>query len=299
MNVLMAFNKSYIEPSMVCLASLAVNTPEDIHVYIMHSELETEDKELLRKFAGELSTGATLTFSFIDVAKEYFEDHKTLKWISKETYYRLLAQKLMPQDMERFMWLDSDIVVLSDISEFYHQDFEDYLMVVTSDESLVSTYQKNLRKHYLPEDTIYFNAGILVYNLKEQRRRIDPDIYENYLKVFNEYLPFADQDVLNAVFYKQIKIMDSRIYNFMPHVYEGLSSEQRKEALKKMRVIHYNGSKGKPWLENYVYCLEYLYWKYADFVPGTEGKREALRQNHRNARRRYLNKKENKENKEK
>lgn len=288
MNVLMAFNKTYIEPSMVTLASLAVNTHEDIHVYIMHSELGTEEKERLRKFTEELTQGAALSFFFIDVAKEYFAEHKTLKWISKETYYRLLSQKLMPQDMERFMWLDSDIVILADISDFYHQDFEDSLMVVTCDESCASLYQKRLRKHYLPEDTIYFNAGIMVYNLKEQRKRIDPDIYEKYLNVFNEYLPFADQDVLNAVFYKQIKRMDSKVYNYMPHLYEGLSPEQRKEALKEMKVIHYNGFMGKPWQKDYVYCLEYLYWKYAKLVPGTEGKREALRANHRNARRRYL-----------
>ena len=52
---------------------------------------------------------------------------------SIEIYYRVLAQFLLPQTVDRIMWLDADIVICGTISDFYHQDFEGALVTACPD----------------------------------------------------------------------------------------------------------------------------------------------------------------------
>ena len=62
-----------------------------------------------------------------------FQKITSLSHISKETYFRLDAVNLLPDSIERFLYLDSDIIVLGNLSEFYHQPFGDKLIVASPD----------------------------------------------------------------------------------------------------------------------------------------------------------------------
>ena len=44
----------------------------------------------------------------------------------------------------------------------------------------------------LPKDTVYFNAGTLLYNLAGQRREIDPSILYEYPALFYKQLKYGD-----------------------------------------------------------------------------------------------------------
>lgn len=286
MNILMAFNSSYYMPATVTIYSVLINNPYPVTFYVLYSDLKDYETKRLKEIVTESGHGQIV---FISVNKNSFEGLPVLSWITKETYYRLLAQKLLPETVERFLWLDSDLLVLKDIMDFYRQDFEGNLLVATS-----VVKEGEIHEHYrqmsLPADLRYFNAGILLYDLKAQREKIDPDVYERYLKVFEKRLKFGDQDVLNAVFYKCVKYADFYVYNLTVNYYDKLSKEEKRNIIKNCCVIHYNGM-SKPWNPDYHFLKAKIFWKYAEELEEYKGLYFKMKDEQKKSRKKYLRKK--------
>lgn len=281
----MAFNSNYYKPAMVTMHSVLCNNPCEVVFYIIYSSLSAAEKERLQELAAASGHGRV---EFLEVPEGTFGDLPTLSWISTETYYRLMAQKLLPESVERILWLDADMIVLQNIEAFYHQDMEGMLLVACS-YGKEGAYHESYRQLTLPADTRYFNAGMLLYDMKAQRDFLPSDVYEDYLRVFGQRLVYGDQDVLNAVFYRCVKYAELKEYNLTTNHVEKFSPEERRELLKNCRILHYNGSI-KPWSEKYPFVWGYLFQKYAEVLPEyAEVDFEELKRKHKGARRRYLN----------
>ena len=101
MNILLAFNSNYYMPALVLLQSLLVNNRwcRDIRVYVLYADLKPEEMERFSRLAEESGIAKAV---FLPVGADRFQDAPLhLKWISRETYYRLLAQEMLPMDVER------------------------------------------------------------------------------------------------------------------------------------------------------------------------------------------------------
>ena len=215
---------------------------------------------------------------FLPVGKDKFQDAPLhLKWITRETYYRLLAQEMLPADVERVLYLDVDMIVMGSLEEFYHQDFEGKLLVACNRRGPGGVDPKRLEQLTLPRDTIYFNAGTLLYDLAGQRREIDPGILYEYPVLFHKQLKYGDQDVLNAVFYGLTKLADWRIYNCFDSAI--LRQRDVERTMGRCRIFHYNGM-GKPWTEMYWGKMAGLFWSYAELLPEYAGQYEAMKEKH-------------------
>lgn len=285
MNILMAFNSSYCFPSAVTIGSLLKHNPEPVTIYVIYSLLKKREMEWIEKLVTKSGHGK---ISFIRVPADAFEGLRLMSWITKETYYRLLAQKLLPESVKRFLWLDSDVLVLRNLHDFYNQDLEGNLLAAASviEEG---TINEGYRKLTLPADTRYFNAGVLLYDLEAQRERIDPEIYEKYIQAFSKQLKFGDQDVLNAVFYKCVKYVDWKNYNLFVRRLNNMSVKERNMRVAEAYILHYNGN-SKPWNKDYSQLFGWLFWEYAKEVKDCAGQYEGMRHDHKNARRRFLRK---------
>lgn len=264
MNILLAFNSNYFLPALVMLNSLLKNNrwcPE-IVIYVMYLDLKEEE---IRRFVQEAEKWGNARAEFIRVPEDAFADAPLhLKWISRETYFRLLAQEMLPQDVKRLLYLDVDLTIRGSLKEFYNQDMEGNLLVACCSHEAFKPDAHTLQQLTLPEDTIYFNAGVLLYDLEGQRREIDPAIYREYPVLFYKQLRYGDQDVLNAVFYGMTKLADYRVYNMFDYY---VRRERDVERVRKHAVIfHYNG-KGKPWMEQYWGKMAWLFWEYAMEIP--------------------------------
>ena len=277
MNILISFNSNYYMPALVLLQSLLVNNRwcEEIRVYVLYSQLKPEE---IRRFSQVAEESGMAKAIFLEVAPEKFQDAPLhLKWISRETYYRLLAQEMLPESVERVLYLDVDMIVMGSLEEFYNQDFEGKLLVACNRLDPGGVGPRRLEQLTLPKDTIYFNAGTLLYDLAGQRREIDPNILYEYPVLFYKQLKYGDQDVLNAVFYGLTKFADWRIYN----CFDCDVSRQRQveRTLRRCKIFHYNGH-GKPWTEKYWGRMAWLFWEYAELLPEYAGQYEALKETH-------------------
>ena len=275
MNILLSFNSNYYMPALVLLQSLLVNNRwcADIRVYVLYADLTPGE---IRRFTQVAEESGIAKAIFLPVDPDSFKDAPLhLKWISRETYYRLLAQEMLPESVERVLYLDVDMVVMGSLEEFYHQDFEGKLLVACNRYGPGGVDPHRLEQLTLPRDTIYFNAGTLLYDLKGQRQEIDPKILYEYPVLFYQQLKYGDQDVLNAVFYGLTKFADWRVYN----CFDSAICRQRQEdrVRRSCKIFHYNG-KGKPWTEKYWGRMAWLFWEYAQQLPEYAGQYEALRQ---------------------
>ncbi len=277
MNILLAFNSNYYMPALVLLKSLLVNNQwcREIRIYVLYSDLKPGEIQRFSQVAEESGIAKAI---FLPVETDTFQDAPLhLKWISRETYYRLLAQEMLPESVERVLYLDVDMIVMGSLEEFYHQDFEGKLLVACNRYGLGGVDRKRLEQLTLPRDTIYFNAGTLLYDLAGQRQQIDPNILYEYPVLFYQQLKYGDQDVLNAVFYGLTKFADWRVYN----CFDSNTTRQRQEdrVRRSCKIFHYNG-RGKPWTERYWGRMAWLFWDYAQLLPEYAGQYEALKEKH-------------------
>lgn len=275
MNILLSFNSNYYMPALVLLKSLLVNNQwcRQIRVYVLYADLTPGEIQRFSQVAGESGIAKAI---FLQVSPDKFKDAPLhLKWISRETYYRLLAQEMLPADVERVLYLDVDMIVMGSLEEFYNQDFEGKLLIACHRYGTGWVDPKRLEQLTLPRDAIYFNAGTLLYDLAGQRREIDPNILYEYPVLFYKQLKYGDQDVLNAVFYGLTKFADYRIYN----MFDSCVSRQRQEdrVLRRCKIFRYNGN-GKPWTERYWGRMAWLFWDYAQQLPEYTGQYEALKE---------------------
>ncbi len=87
------------------------------------------------------------------------------------TYFRLFIPDLYP-DFNKAIYLDSDIVLMSDVAELYNINIERNLLGVVADDIIQKNeiFQEYVEKVVGVESyKTYFNAGVLLMNLEVLR----------------------------------------------------------------------------------------------------------------------------------
>ena len=163
MNILFSINAKFIGLTKTCIQSI-IRFDKNIDFYILHHDLNQEHMDALRNsFLG-------CTFHFIEVKQEEFKEFPISSRYPLEIYYRLFASDLLPDTLDRILYLDVDIVVIQSLKELYNMNFEDNLYIACSHVSENMTHL-NAKRLGLNEDVPYINTGVLLMNLVALRKR--------------------------------------------------------------------------------------------------------------------------------
>lgn len=262
MNILVTLNSNYIEPLKVMLKSMFMNNShEKLTIYLMHSSIKPEELADINEFVE--SNGQNLIA--ITLKDEYFSEAPVLMHYTKEMYYRLLAYKFLPADLDRILYLDPDILVINEIRSLYDLDLSGYLYAAAYHELIPVKEINRLRlKTYEMEE--YFNSGVLLMNLALQRKEIDERrIYEFVIKYKNRLI-LPDQDILNSLYAKHIKKIDEIKYNYDTRYYRynkiiSKGVVDMDYVINNTSILHFCGKK-KPWHKNYTGSFHSLYKHY-------------------------------------
>ena len=242
------------------LQSLFEHNEEPMDIYILQSDLTKQNclalESFIKKHGGEPH--------MICLPETFFDNAPTSIHITKQAYYRLLAQELLPDDVERILYLDLDIVITGSLTSLYNETFEcnveDCFFVVCEGPGVSQKEWDIYDVLEIPYEYKYFNSGVLLMNLSLLREKFDTKILFEYIDSHNDSLKYHDQDTLNALFYNKVKYVDWHIFNqTILHI---KSKEEAEERLKNAAIIHYAGS-DKPWKYDYKSWYFDLYWKYA------------------------------------
>lgn len=213
-HVFCAINDLYAMPLSVMLRSmrqsLSVTTP--IVAHIAFSRISGTAIERIE----ETVEGSQIQINWIQVKDLPLASAKLWGHVSRESYFRLFIGELLPVYIDKVVYLDADLVVLSCISQLWDQKFDGATILAARDISefsgLVSSPMgvKNYEKLGIPAESVYFNAGVMVINLRKWRHF---DIGKRLLAYMGEYfadINYWDQDVLNAVLWNSWRELDYR-----------------------------------------------------------------------------------------
>lgn len=268
MNILICPNHDYVMPSGVMLQSLCANNRDsEIHLFILTDESYTKDDEkILENIV--LSFNSKNTVNTILITDESIEN--VLKFESKRyprsVFYRLLAAKLLPQTIDKVLYLDGDIIVRQQLKELWNIDLEGKAFGATIDAGSGSLECYN-RLHY----SIvlgYDNSGVMLINLKYWRDNNLTDSFFDFMNQCPNRIVLPDQDVLNYVA-RKLKVHIPMKYNVQSmylykEKYLYFSIYQYKEELDEARkdpaIIHYSGC--RPWEKGCNHPFKEEFFKY-------------------------------------
>ena len=241
MNILISVDEKYLKISKVMLFSLKNNIPEKITVYVLFRG-NRDSKEFI-------SFEKDMVKIDIKVVKVDVEDNLTQRLkvglhYSAAMYFRIFAHLLLPENIDRILYLDADLIVKKDITSFYAQDFAERYMVVCEDKNADSTEILNHKnKLGIAQNHKYFNSGVLLMNLKKMREDISKENILSDIVGLQDRILYPDQDILNKIYENKVKYNDYRKFNFQVFQKDKISKIQ----LENAYVIHFIGE-NKPWL---------------------------------------------------
>lgn len=262
MNILVTLDSNYILPLKVMLKSLFINnSSEEFNIYLMHSSIEEKELSHINQFVEQ--NGHKLFV--VTIQDEQFDNAPVLMHYTKEMYYRLLAFKYLPLSLDKILYLDPDILIINEIRTLYETDISEFLYAAAF-HNRISVKEVNKLRLYPYDIEEYFNSGVLLMNLKLHREKInEKGIYE-FVEKNKGRLVLPDQDIINALYSKQIKKLDEILYNYDPRYYRYYKLMSKGVVdmdyiIQNTSIIHFCGKK-KPWNKDYTGKLHSLYKHY-------------------------------------
>lgn len=264
MNILCAADDNYIPYCGIMLTSLfESNNASEFHVFLLTESLSAESSRDMMRLAD--SYGQKI--QIVVVEPEALKDCPIRKkdHVSIATYYRLLAPILLPDSVDKVLYLDCDIIVDGRIDELWNTDISGDALGCVVDESYLNiSYYDRLE---INKERKYFNAGVLLLNIGYWRCHDVMKRCFDCISAMSEKLLLHDQDTLNHVLQDEIKFLPVK-YNFQTgflYIDKALGVDVRQEVRDTVSnpiIIHYTG-KRKPWLAHYYhpFLTRFRYYK--------------------------------------
>jgi len=261
-NLLCCVNDKYVEPLINLMYSIRNFSGRAIKLYILTCGISSKKEKLLKEKLDFLNIDLWLK----TVSAEKFKS-KLNGW-SEEIFLKSFAFDLIPAEVEKILYLDADILAVGDISLVYDVEIDKEMLACCLDVDFASPDVYGRRRN-LNIKNDYFNGGVLLLNLKEQRKNWTREYVENLILNTNCYFP--TQDYLNIMCSDyQIKILPYKC-NFQ--CWWEINSEEDLKVMNPI-LIHYINP-NKPWInrvyDNYTTtlffeCAEIT--QIANFNPG-------------------------------
>ena len=248
MDIVACVDRGFVMPTGVMAYSVCYNNQDaDIVFHLIADEsVSQDDRDNLRNticsFKGKRVVFYNINSKKVDHFPNYMEYGPSLA-----AYYRLFLTELLPNTIDKVLYLDGDTIVRKSLLPLWSTDISHVALAATPELAIdeMDTYTRLQYKSSFG----YFNSGVLLINLRYWREHNVSPIFIEYIKNHQESIFLFDQDVLNYVF-REKKYSLPYEYNFMQKYlltscyskYEKLLSD----TMKDPAIIHFSGS-SKPW----------------------------------------------------
>ncbi len=250
--IFLAVDDNYISFLAVTIQSILDNSSKDYKysIKVLNTGISEENIKKIKKYERD-----NFKIEFVDVSKPLEElglRLHTCIYYTQTTYYRLFIPSMYPQ-YDKAIYLDCDLIVRSDIAKLFNINIGNKLVGAVSDEYVMTTPKLH---RYITNGlgfgrvSDYFNAGVLLMNLKEMRNQ---KFEETFIDLLAKYkFIVQDQDYLNIICKGQVHYI-SGMWDKMPCVQD--------VDVNKIHLVHYNLI-WKPWHAEIPYSEEF--WYYVD-----------------------------------
>ena len=278
MNILFSSDDNYAQHLGVLIYSLLSANAEagPIDLYVIDNEISETNRIKIESVVGYFSNA---TVTFIPFKKWRNSLTLDLAWdISLSAYGRLFVGSILPQNVDRVIYLDCDMIVRNSLNQLWSADIGQYIIAAVQDDVTDGTKAAvSLR----PEEQ-YFNSGMLLIDLKKWREQKIEDKCLAFIKERNGRVIHHDQGVLNGVFCNNwyrlpvecnlmtIHYMFNRkqILKYYGEHSEFYSESDIAGAKESPVILHFTPSfTSRPWVRGCKHPLQSLYWKTLSQTP--------------------------------
>jgi lipopolysaccharide biosynthesis glycosyltransferase len=174
-------------------------------------------------------------------------------------FTRLCIDKILPDNIERVIYIDCDTIILDDMKQLFDGDFEDKVIMAVNDCLSVKEHEWiNIKK-----ESLGINNGVMVIDLKKWRDENIGDKLIQCLSLLPKNYPYPDQGVIDKVLEGRILKIHPK-YNILPWVwlysykqilllrkpYFWYSESEIAESLANPVIVHFATFFGynRPWI---------------------------------------------------
>jgi lipopolysaccharide biosynthesis glycosyltransferase len=241
--VVLAADDHYARPLGVVLRSLIEHLGPDRRpdIYVLSDGMSVDSKARILRIA-ERAHSAKL-IRWVEVEPELLGGLEGEAHLTRASYIRLLAPRLLPPQVGRVLYLDTDVLVRADVTDLSCLELNGLPAAAARDVMFA-----NVPHPRLGEVTDYFNTGVLVVDLDAWRTNGFP---ERVIAVGEERsdLRFADQDAMHLVgtAWQELEPEWNVQLGFLWGPEQtGHLEDERERLTRDARIMHFTGS-AKPW----------------------------------------------------
>ncbi|MDR1146655.1 MAG: hypothetical protein LBK71_11045 [Verrucomicrobiales bacterium] len=226
-HIVLASDKNFAVPAGVALALILRHSAEPgrLCFYVLSPSATPLDARTRAAYQKLVADGGA-KLEWVEYDRQRLDGLRVEGHLAAATYGRFLIPELLPR-LERCLYLDADLVALDDLAALWDEDVSGAALGAVHDwEKCHGQRQRN-----------YFNAGVLLMNLRRIRER---ELDREWWRVARERAngadyDYADQGVLNAVCARDCQWLDPRW-----NIQTGAPLTVRPG------IVHFTG-RGKPW----------------------------------------------------
>lgn len=252
-------DNNYCIPTSVAIQSMLDNSnaATTFDIFIIANDVSEDYAKKLRTFQSKKAT-----IHLIDMNKVGLDNYnENGYYVSSTALLKFSIADLIPQ-YDKVLYIDGDILVMKDLSEFYNIDISKYYVAAIPDMAAIDAchFDEHLNIRY------YMNSGVMLLNTKRMRKdNLSKKLYE--VKSQHPEYMCMDQDVFNHVFNENILFLPPKFnlmfYNFiiakfkLDRVNEFYDTDYSSfEEMEKDAVIIHLTNEKKPWKYKDAYKYE-------------------------------------------
>jgi lipopolysaccharide biosynthesis glycosyltransferase len=271
--IAIASDSNYLIPATVLLKSLFDNNKNvqlSINLIYLVSSTNEEDLSFWEKYTESYGH----LFRRIPVKDEQLSVYPELRH-TKSTYLRLLLPEILPQDIIKILYLDSDIIVLDNLIDLYQLDITEYYAAAVKEVINVYAEKNDYLKSHLESlrftsKEYYFGAGVMLMNIRKMRDDSVISKYFDFAIKYPELIIWSDQDIVNPILKSAIKYIPPK-YNMNYYVERDVleklwNKREVNEAFSSPAIIHFIGPV-KPWNFFSFHPKTKMWWYYLKQTP--------------------------------
>lgn len=281
MNILFSSDDNYARHLGVAMISILQHSRDvnKIRFYVINNHISHNNVEKLKLLVGEYRNVEIVFIPFGSIKKQLCLN---LSWpISLSSYARLFVGEVLPIEVERVLYLDCDVVVNGPLFDLWNTDLHGKCIGAIQD----TIPSRTKAAVGLSSKQPYFNAGVLLIDLKQWRQDSIGKKCLNFIDSYSGRVTHHDQGVLNGVLKGQWKRLPLK-YNVMTVHYMMSQSKMRRyykdeapyyddleinESIKKPIIIHFTPSfTCRPWEDNCCHPLRDCYSRVLAISPWSD-----------------------------
>lgn len=270
-NIVCITDENYAQHAAVMFESLHATKSEGecFRIFCITTSLKADIKDILKAVV-EKDGKSQIIFVEKTAQKLNFDEYQTgnygKQW-SPVMYMKLFIPQFLPQNIDRFLFLDVDLVVNHDLKTLYNTEFEGNIIAAAEDWKYSVLHKERIG---LAQDDCYVNSGVMMIDL-DAWRKLELEVPMFDFMQTNKDTITNDQDAF-ALYFKNRIIFIHQRWNVTTYYFEREPRilDKYMDIVDEVRsnpfIVHFC-EPIKPWFKECRHPYSYLYKKYLKATP--------------------------------